>query len=472
MSRVASASKTLHKTPAGQPWPVLVLRISGPHEGPDCLDTLTADDIREIPCERAELAGQVIRAEQPIAALIHFGRRITEAGRQAVMKLAEVAPRLRLIALVEADALASPALADLVRKGMVYDFHTLPVDRARLLAALGHVAGLVALEASAERREGAALLGAGGDTHIVGSSPPVVRVFNLIRKFSEVDAPVLVTGETGTGKELIAHAVHRLSPWAEGPLVSFNCATCPRDLLDAELFGYEPGAFTGATRRRLGLARSAAGGSLFLDEVADLPPESQARLLRLLDPGEVRPLGADRSYPVETRIISATNADLDELARAGRFRDDLLYRLAQVRLHVPPLRKRRQDIPLLIEHFVAEVRQTSPQFRGIAPEAVERMKAHDWPGNVRQLRGEVFAVAALAGDGRVKSWRPPCEAPPPRPPVKAALPELTPEIMREALSRSGGSIRAAALRLDVSRGRLQRAIREAGIDPNEMRQPS
>ncbi len=307
---------------------------------------------------------------------------------------------------------------------------------------------------------------------LVGRSPALVELFDQVRRIARARMPVLITGETGTGKELIAHAVHRLSPWAEGPLVSFNCATCPRDLLDAELFGYEPGAFTGATRRRLGLARSAAGGSLFLDEVADLPPESQARLLRLLDPGEVRPLGADRSYPVETRIISATNADLDELARAGRFRDDLLYRLAQVRLHVPPLRKRRQDIPLLIEHFVAEVRQTSPQFRGIAPEAVERMKAHDWPGNVRQLRGEVFAVAALAGDGRVKSWRPPCEAPPPRPPVKAALPELTPEIMREALSRSGGSIRAAALRLDVSRGRLQRAIREAGIDPNEMRQPS
>ena len=475
MSRIASASKSFQQTPAGQPWPVLVLRLSGPHNGPDCLTGLTDDDIREIACEQTGQAAQSIRAERPgdrpIAAFIHYGRRVTEAARAATAKLAEAAPRLRLIALVEGEAMHAPELAGMVRKGLVYDFHTLPLDRERLMATLGHVAGLVALEARVERPDSGAQMAAGGDTHIVGSSPPVVRVFNLIRKFAEVDAPVLVTGETGTGKELAAKAIHDRSLFAKGPFVSINCAGLPASIIESELFGYERGAFTGAVRQKNGRIEAARGGTLFLDEIGDLPMELQGHMLRFLQEKTIERLGSTHTITVDCRVIAATNVNLEEAVKAGRFREDLFYRLNVLSLEMPALRERGDDIMLLGTYFL---RKFSSELQipklGFHDGAIEKLQRYRWPGNVREMISTIRRAVVMA-DGRclkasdlsfadsVAAERVSL------PDLATARQQLEERLMREALRMNASNIKRAAQELGVSRVTFYRMMEKYAIRP-------
>jgi len=217
-------------------------------------------------------------------------------------------------------------------------------------------------------------------------------------RIARSDAAVFIRGESGTGKELLARAIHRASPRAEGPFVAINCAAIPEHLVEAELFGHRKGAFTGADRDRAGLFEAAHGGTLFLDEVGDLPAGTQAKLLRVLQEGEIRPVGASESRPVDVRILSASHVDLHQAVSTGRFREDLYYRLDVMTLELPPLRERREDIPLLAGRFLQEVRERSPECvaRAFAPEAMEALLAAPWPGNVRQLRNVVEQTAALA----------------------------------------------------------------------------
>src|SRR5262249_20461102 len=219
---------------------------------------------------------------------------------------------------------------------------------------------------------------------LVGSCPAVRRVVQLIEKVAATQATVLVRGPSGTGKELVARALHFNSPRADRPLVAINCAALQETLLESELFGHEKGAFTGADRAKPGLFEVAEGGTVFIDEVAEMAPGLQAKFLRVLEDGHFRRVGGTRELTADVRVIAATNRDLEAERQAGRFREDLYYRLNVVSISLPPLRERREDIPELVEHFLA-TRPVGPARRRVSPEALEALVRHDWPGNVREL---------------------------------------------------------------------------------------
>jgi two-component system nitrogen regulation response regulator GlnG len=238
--------------------------------------------------------------------------------------------------------------------------------------------------------------GHGADA-LIGDAPAMRQLFRAIGRLAQAPLSVLVTGETGTGKELVARALHRESPRARGPFVALNTAAIPAELLESELFGHEAGAFTGASKRHIGRFEQADGGTLFLDEIGDMPPPLQTRLLRVLAENEFFRVGGRELIRVDVRVVAATHQDLETLVADGRFRADLLHRLNVVRLHLPPLRERREDVPRLAERFLhaAAKRFAAPPKR-FGKAALERLLAHDWPGNVRELENLCWRVAALA----------------------------------------------------------------------------
>jgi DNA-binding NtrC family response regulator len=235
---------------------------------------------------------------------------------------------------------------------------------------------------------------------IIGRSAAMQALFGRIEQVAPLDVPVLILGESGTGKELVAAAIHRLSARRDRRPQIVNCGAIPRDLVFSELFGHERGAFTGAAGPRVGLLAAAAGGTLFLDEVGELPMEAQSMLLRFLQQGEVRPLGSNDTARVDVRLISATHRNLKAAVQEGEFRDDLRYRLRRGVLRVPPLRDRREDIPLLVEHFRREInRRSRLAVDGITPEAMARLEDHPWPGNVRELEAVLEQAMIFQGGG-------------------------------------------------------------------------
>jgi two-component system response regulator HydG len=239
-----------------------------------------------------------------------------------------------------------------------------------------------------------------GLDNLIGSSTAMREVYDLVERVADTTAPLLIVGETGTGKGLIARAIHTQSARAQQPFVAVNCAALPENLLESELFGHAKGAFTGATSSRVGLLREADGGTLFLDEIGEIPLALQAKLLHVLESGSVRAVGEDKERKVDTRILAATHRDLRERVAARAFREDLLYRLDLITIALPPLRQRRDDIPALVAHFIdqAKRKHASSVVTGIAPEAVKRLFEHDWPGNVRELE-HVIERAVLLGRG-------------------------------------------------------------------------
>jgi len=223
-------------------------------------------------------------------------------------------------------------------------------------------------------------------TELVGNSQPMQRVKEIIAKVAVTDSPVLIEGESGTGKELVAAAIHRLSPRAKGPFIPVNCSAIPEDLLESEFFGHVRGAFSGAVSDTLGLFRGAHEGTIFLDEIAELSPGLQVKLLRVLQEMHVRPVGSTKAYAVDVRVIAATNRDLDRAVAEGTLRQDLYYRLNVVRISLPLLRARREDIPAIVNHFVRRFnRRFRRDVRGMTPEALEALHRYDFPGNVREL---------------------------------------------------------------------------------------
>lgn len=232
---------------------------------------------------------------------------------------------------------------------------------------------------------------------IIGNSPAMREVFKLIGRISTSDVTVLITGETGTGKELVARAIHTFSSRKEGPFVAVNTAAIPEELLEAELFGYEKGAFTGAHRDMPGKFREAHGGTIFLDEIGDMPLRLQSKLLRVLQERNVTPLGSQRVIPVDVRVLSASQVDLERAVEEGRFRIDLYHRLNGVRIHLPPLRERSEDIRLLAQHFLDLMmeREEIPR-KTLSPDAIERLENYSWPGNVRELENVIRRVALLS----------------------------------------------------------------------------
>jgi len=310
---------------------------------------------------------------------------------------------------------------------------------------------------------------------LVGESPPMRRLLDLIARVARAESTALILGESGTGKELAAQAIHRSSPRSSGPFVAVNCATLSETLLQSELFGHEKGAFTGAVERKIGKFEAARGGTLFLDEVGEIPPPLQARLLRVLQEREFERVGGTRPIRADVRVVAATHRDLPAAIRAGTFREDLYYRLNVITLETPPLRARKEDIPLLASHFVAlHGRRLGrrPGFGGISPTARRCLMAYSWPGNVREL-GNVIERALVLGDGDVilPEDLPPevIEGAAPGTPeavpgeFQAALVEQKKKLILDAWQRAGGDYAGAAALLGVHVNSLHRMISRLGI---------
>jgi len=235
-----------------------------------------------------------------------------------------------------------------------------------------------------------------GLDNIIGQSPKMKAIFDLIQTVAPQNSRVLITGESGTGKELVARAIHENSSRSTAPFITINCGAFPETLLESELFGYTKGAFTGANENRRGLFQAAHGGTLFMDEIGNMNLAMQVKLYRVLQEGKVRPLGSTEEIDVDVRVIAATNKDLEKAISAGEFREDLFYRLSVIPLHVPALRDRREDIPLLARHFLESFRNSmGKKIEGISPEAMRRLESYDWPGNVRELENTIERAVAL-----------------------------------------------------------------------------
>ncbi len=308
---------------------------------------------------------------------------------------------------------------------------------------------------------------------LVFASAAMSRLAVLIKRVAPRDVTVLITGESGTGKERVAEALVRASRRADKPFVRFNCAALTPELAEAELFGHSRGAFTGAARARTGLFREAGGGTLLLDEVAELDAGTQAKLLRVLQEGEVRPLGEDRTYRVDVRILAATNRDISNLVTSGRFREDLLYRLKVVTLQVPPLRERPEDIPVLARHFLSRAAQrfgVAPA--PVTPELMSRLDQYSWPGNVRELENALESAVALSAEGTIDlSLLPDPAAPPHGGPAPTRFKEQVAAYERglivAALDAARGNQSEAARLLDMGRATLQDKMRKYGLSRAE-----
>jgi DNA-binding NtrC family response regulator len=313
---------------------------------------------------------------------------------------------------------------------------------------------------------------------IVGSHPGMVELFKLVSRVAGTKSSVLIMGESGTGKELIARTIHEASPRRDRPFVAVNCTSLSETLLESELFGHVKGAFTGAIERRPGLFLEANRGTVFLDEVGDMSLSMQAKLLRVLQEQEVKPVGGTDTVPVDVRVVAATHQDLEALVEAKRFREDLYYRLHVVALHVPPLRERREDVPLLAEHFLREyAARADRQIVGFSPQAMEVLLAHPWAGNVRELENVVERAVALAPGSTVEVGDLPEKLvgqPKPGPASaqrrgRPTLEEMTSEYVLRVLEQVKGNKSEAARILGVPRRTLYRMLgryAEAGRGPD------
>jgi formate hydrogenlyase transcriptional activator len=307
---------------------------------------------------------------------------------------------------------------------------------------------------------------------IVGRSAALQRVLHLVEEVAATDAAVLIRGETGTGKELIADLIHRLSGRRGGPFVKFNCTAVPAGLLESELFGHERGAFTGAIARRIGRFELANRGTLFLDEIGDLPLDLQPKLLRVLEEQAFERVGSTQTIRTDVRVIAATNRPLEELVEAGGFRADLYYRLNVFPIDLPPLRERTEDIPLLVRHFVAHhARNLGRRIDAISPDVIETLVRYPWPGNVRELQHVLHRAVILSHGGSLEL--PPLEAPAkaaPRPEPRAetyeyAVREHIVKVLRDTNGVISGP-RGAAVRLGLKRSTLLSKMGKLGITPD------
>jgi DNA-binding NtrC family response regulator len=344
------------------------------------------------------------------------------------------------------------------------DYHTLPVDPVRLGYTLGHAHGWATLR----RHPGVRLDASQPDAKaLVGNSEAMQRLRNQIERVAKVAAPVLIWGESGSGKELTAQAIHDQSERAAGPFVPINCGAIAPSLIHSELFGYERGAFTGATRSKAGLIESAHGGTLFLDEIGDLPQELQANLLRFLQEKTISRLGSTRSIAVDVRIVAASHVKLQDAVAGGTFREDLYYRLAVLPLAVPALRERRDDLPALAEHFFRRyASEKSPRLQGFSQRALQAILDHAWPGNVRELINRVRRALVMA-DGRLITPEDLGLGAATQAAGSAPLEDVRQRSERatllDCLDRSGRNVSLAARELGVSRTTLYRLMNKHSL---------
>ena len=357
-----------------------------------------------------------------------------------------------------------------IRQG-AHDVLPKPLPRGRVREILGGIEEIKRLRPLPEPAGGT-------DDAIVGASPQMIGVFKAIARAATSDATVLVLGESGTGKEMVARVLHARSRRGRGPFVAINCAAIPENLLESELFGHEKGAFTGAIGRRIGRFERAHGGTLFLDEIGDMSMALQSKILRAIQEREVERVGGGSPVSIDVRIVAATNRDLREAVREGRFREDLYYRLAVVTLELPPLRERGTDLDLLSMHFFAHyAREHGRPVRAVAEEVFNVLHRHPWPGNVRQLRnaaeravvmadGEILLPQHLPGDVLHASDPPSANGggPSAAEPPLVTLEEMEKRMIRRALRETGNNVTMAAERLGIHRNTLRRKITDYGIE--------
>jgi two-component system nitrogen regulation response regulator NtrX len=413
-----------------------------------------------------------VTAEEPDAVLmdLYMGE---ETGLDVLPRLKEAAPDLPVVMMS-----GKASLSDAVKATRLGAFHFIekPLTPEAVLLTLRS-----ALELRKTRELNRALREElGGAEEMVGRSASTEAVRVLIDRVARTDARVLITGESGTGKEVVASAVHRLSSRAAGPFIRLNCAAIPRDLVESELFGHERGSFTGATERRRGRFELASGGTLFLDEVGDLSLEAQAKLLRALEAGEIERVGGSETISVDVRILAATNKELRAEVGAGRFREDLYFRLNVIPLHLAPLRERRDDVRPLVEHFLARHRaRTGLRPPVLSPAAMEMLERHSWPGNVRELANILERLAilhagmdvgpaelrgVLAGSGPAPSSGAPAYRDGDDRSLADRLDDYERGLLTGALDAADGSVAEAARRLQTDRANLYRRMRRLGIE--------
>jgi len=385
------------------------------------------------------------------------------------------------LAVIMITAHGSEKIAVQAMKLGAADYVPKPFDNDELRVIVRRVMETVLL-----RRDHRRLLDQVSDTfgfeQIVGRSPTMRRLFETIDKIADTDVTVLVRGASGTGKELVANALHYRSPRRAKPLVKMNCAALSQELVESELFGHERGAFTGAIARREGKFEAADGGTLFLDEVGDMPLETQAKLLRAIQEKEVERVGGNTPIRVDVRLIAATNQDLEAGVRAGRFREDLYYRLRVVELVIPPLAERREDIPLLVDRFLKDAAgRFGRDVKPLTGEALRACLTHPWKGNVRELRSAVEQALLLSPGPEITPAdlfnRPPAADAAPLPSVVAptsfreakerVVEAFEREYLVDALRRHGGNITKAAEDIGMHRQNLQQKMRELGISAED-----
>lgn len=367
------------------------------------------------------------------------------------------AGQMEWIGLFSKSSLDIPSIKQMIAESL-YDFHTNPPDKSRLLTSLGHAYGMACMKWDDKTD---AVLNA-SEAEMVGTCPKMQDLFKNIRKVAGVTAPLLITGESGTGKELAAIAVHERSNFAKGPFVAVNCGAIPATLIQSELFGYERGAFTGAQQRKIGHIESAHGGTIFLDEIGDLPLEQQINLLRFLQEKTIQRVGGTETIHVNTRVIAATHVDLERAVEAGRFREDLFYRLNVLQLKTPPLRSREGDIELMAKYFFQKFSdEKRHNVKGFSAAALTAIKNYSWPGNVRELINRVRRCLVMCEGHLISpkdlgiekahtndSWVT----------LDAARNNTERSILQEALTRSHDNLTLVARNLGVSRVTLYRLI--------------
>jgi two-component system NtrC family response regulator len=320
------------------------------------------------------------------------------SGIEVIARAKEFSPDTEAVVLTGKSSLETAVAA--LRQG-AFDYLTKPCKLVELDALLRRVAAkreltnkYRALKRQLERIE--------GKSHLVGGTASMEKVRKLIAKVAPTNSTVLILGETGTGKELVARAVHDQSLRAEMPFVAINCGALPESLIESELFGHRKGAFTGADEHRVGLFEVANGGTLFLDEIGELPKAMQAKLLRFLESGEIRRVGENQSFVVDVRVVCATHRHLEEMVHSDEFREDLMFRINTFEIHLPPLRERVEDIPSLARHLLQRFRPAArPQDELFTPEALEALKSHVWPGNVRELANVIEHAAIVCDEGPI-----------------------------------------------------------------------
>jgi len=434
----------------------------------------------EVVTVRAPQEAMPLLARKPEVVLLdaNFARGATDAAEGLAwldrMLLAD--PDL-VVVMITAHAGVQIAVAAMKRGAT--DFVSKPWANERLLATVRTAAMLRRSRSavSTERGKVATVASSGtGETPLLGDAPAMARVHSLIARAGPTDANVLILGENGTGKELVARALHRASLRAERAMVTVDLGAISEELIDSELFGHVKGAFTDARADRVGRIEAADGGTLFLDEIGNLPLHLQPKLLTALEQRKVTPVGANKPVPVDIRVIAATNMSRDRLTDEGHFRQDLLFRLNTVEIDLPPLRERREDIPLLVAHFLAlYARRYDRPPPELSEAARDALTAHDWPGNVRALRHAVERAVILSNGGPLQPDNFPLSAGAPRVPVTAPavpppaetadlnLDRTEKRMVEEALRKHGYNISLAAAELGLSRAALYRRMEKHGL---------